>query len=579
MKKLLSIISAILLLGTPALPQTFPGASGNPSPLSRPGGVYYAPGFFWTGRIISGNSATGAQTIIFAGNAGGGIGGFTTPDGTVISPDVIANTLSPIIVDWGQGAQETVTPTAMSVSTCPAGNLGVGGVTQCISATATFANTHGQSAVVADGAYGAQTAVNLANRYGGGTVVVDSVWTQMGGTNAILTAMIPYGNVQIADNRAGIAQSWQSAQQVATVLAAPTTLTATTVGFGINGANATGGTYTGTSTYHVCIAYVDIMGNEGPCSADFSGLTAGTSATTYQIGFSAPAASTGAVGYTVYISLAGGTYNLTYQVPLTSSVCTLTTLETTTPACKVTNATYNQTGSAAVVSALTVATAPLHLLATTTSAAGGPYIGTPSGRTTYAYAPTGNLDSTGLTSTQMAYAIATAAASATPQVIGTIPIPTGALNFVGRSLCIEGQATEATAGSTATVQQVEFFLDAAGNASGKGAFTTPISNLELTATLVTSNADFWSFHTCFQTTAAGTSATSGGIQPFSGTLVSTYGAGVLGNAGTEVTVAPVTSLNLAGTGGNTQRIHIVWLHTTGTDANGVTLLATRAWWQ
>jgi hypothetical protein len=131
-------------------------------------------------------------------------------------------------------------------------------------------------------------------------------------------------------------------------LAAPATLTAATVGFGLNGANTTGGTYTGTSTYVYCIAYVDIMGQEGPCSATFSAATAGTGSTN-QIGFAAPAASTGAVGYVPYISLAGGSYALAYKVPLVSQptvagvapvsngVCTLTTLETITPACAVTN--------------------------------------------------------------------------------------------------------------------------------------------------------------------------------------------------------------------------------------------------
>jgi len=54
---------------------------------------------------------------------------------------------------------------------------------------------------------------------------------------------------------------------------------------------------------------------------------------------------------------------------------------------------------------------------------------------------------------------------------------------------------------------------------------------------------------------------------------------VLGNAGTEVNVAPIASLNLAGTGGNTQRLHIVWVHTTGTDGAGVQVTGLRAWWQ
>jgi hypothetical protein len=153
---------------------------------------------------------------------------------------------------------------------------------------------------------------------------------------------------------------WNLQQTASTFLAVPATLTATTVGFGLNGANTTGGTYTGASTYHACIAYVDVAGQVGACSADFSALTAG-SGTTNQIGFSAPAASAGAVGYVVYISLAGGTYSLAYQAPLTSSQCTLTKIETVTPACAVANATYGQSGSAAIISALTLNTSPVDM--------------------------------------------------------------------------------------------------------------------------------------------------------------------------------------------------------------------------
>jgi hypothetical protein len=573
MKKLLGILGALLLVAGVGSAQTLPGVSGNPSVLSRPGGIFYAPAFLWQGHVITGNTATGSATIQVAG-ATGGIGGFTLPDGTVFDPSIISATLSPIIVDYGQTNQETVTPTAMSVGTCSPGNLGIGGTVVCLSITASFSNTHGQNAVVIDGAFGAQTAANMAQRYGGGTVVIDAAWAQLGGTNATLTAMIPYQLVSILDNRFGLSQPWVTSQTISTILAAPTTLTSTTVGFGINGANTTGGTYTGTSTYHYCIAYVDIMGNEGPCSADFSAATAGTG-TTNQIGVKAPAASTGAVGYTVYISLAAGSYNLTYQAPLTTTTCNLTLLETVTPACAVTNANYNQTGSNAAISALTVNTAPLHLLKTTASTTAA-YIGTPSGRTTYAYAPQ-NTFTQGLTASQQAYTISTAPATTVPTVIATIPVPIGTMNFLGRQLCVELQATEASNGSTATIQNFELLWDAAG--SDTTGAPVIVGQVQLTATLVTANADNWSFHECIETTTSGATVTAGAVQPLGGQLISTFGAGSLGNAGTEVNVAPVGSLNLAGTGGNTQRLHVVWVHTTGTDANGVTVTGLRTWFQ
>lgn len=539
------------------------------SPYTRAGGFYYASLYNYGGpkpwspdplRVDVGNASTGSQTLTVRIN-----GFLTTVDGDQFMP---LNVNAPITVGVGTNA-ETVTPTAVSCTTPAfAGTCTV---------TASFNNLHGPGDLIASGSFGLQEAINRAfsgsaansstTITNGGTVIVDAVWSLAGGLSSTITAATPYQSVTIEDHRQGI-QWWTPTQSISTILAAPTTLTSSTVGFGTNGANTTGGTYTGTSTYHVCIAYVDIMGNEGPCSADFSGLTAGTGSTN-QIGFKAPAASTGAVGYTVYISLASGTYNLTYQVPITTSVCTMTVVETVTPACLVTNTTYGQTGSNAIVSALTVNTAPLHLLKTTASTTAA-YIGTPSGRTTYAYAPHQQVSNFALTSVQQGYTISVAPATTVPEVIATIPVQPGLMNFVGKTVKICGQANEASAGSTATVQNFEILWDAAGsNTTGAPVI---IGQLQLTATLVTSNADNWSF--CWQGTATvtGSSVTAGTIVPAGGFLCSTYGAGVLGNCGVDVIGGAGTgSLNLAGTGGNTQRIHVVWLHTTGTDANGVTM--------
>lgn len=130
---------------------------------------------------------------------------------------------------------------------------------------------------------------------------------------------------------------------------------------------------------------------------------------------------------------AAGSYNLTYQAPLTSTTCTLTTIETVTPACAVANATYGQTGSNAIISALTVNTAPLHLLATTASTTAA-YIGTPSGRTTYAYGVHSTLGPLGIVTSQQAFAISPAPATTVPTVIGTIPIPIGFMNQARRTI-------------------------------------------------------------------------------------------------------------------------------------------------
>src|SRR5208282_1108159 len=92
---------------------------------------------------------------------------------------------------------------------------------------------------------------------------------------------------------------------------------------------------------HVCWAYVDIMGNEGPCSADATW----TSAASKAIDMGIPGASAGAVGAIPYLSLSGGSYIQAYSIPSLASYCTVTTLELTTPACAVKNTTYGQAAS------------------------------------------------------------------------------------------------------------------------------------------------------------------------------------------------------------------------------------------
>lgn len=545
------LLALFLIFAVPANAQNYPSDSNFASRLPA-----YNFGR-WTGRVSQGSTGTGAYTItIVAGYA-------TTPDGINFVP---YNTNSPIIVGSGS-TQETVTPTA--VSGCGVSN----GTSQC-QVTATFTNAHGAGTPVISGSYGLDEALNYSSQCvasgqcqsGGGLVVVDAFWFNAGGTDALITSAPVFSQVAIENLKKGVPTYWTPTQTTATIPAAPATLTATTVGFGLNGANTTGGTYTGTSTYNVNVACVDIMGNEGNASATFSGLTAGTGATN-QIGIAFPTC-TGAqeVGYTVYISLASGTYNLSYQVPITSSVCALTQLETITPACRVTNSTYGQVGSNAVVSALTVNTAPLHLLVTTASTTSA-YIGTPSNRATYAYAPHNHVGGPGITNSQQAYTVATAAATTVPEVIATIPIPGSFMNFVGRTIRICGQATMASAGTTATVQNIEFLWDAAGsNTAGAGVI---IGQLQITATGAGGAAENYGFCETFQTTVAGATVTAGSLMPLAGILNYTEGAGTLHAAGTDVKAAAVGSLNLLNAAGNTARIHVVWLHTTGTDGAGM----------
>lgn len=494
--------------------------------------------------VYTGNGSTGSSTITLVK------GTIALPNGRVISPFSVT---SPIIV-----GTETVTPTAVSncYNGAPIGSCTI---------TATFVSLHGPGETVQSATAGLNEAVYDAWNNGGGSVIADTSWVAVGGTTALINAAIPYSNVYVSDIRGGVEQYWTVTQAGTTVLAAPTTLTAVTVGFGLNGGNTTSGTYTGASTYHYCIAYVDVAGQEGPCSADFSAATAGTG-TTNQIGFAAPAASTGAVGYTAYISLAAGTYNLTYQVPITSSVCTLTRLETVTPACAVVNATYGQLGSTAQVSALTVNTAPLHLLATTASTTAA-YIGTPNGRTLYAYVPHSAVGLAGVPSSMQAFTISPAPATTVPTVLGTINLPAGFMNLVGRTIRVCGEATNAS-GGTATVENIELLWDAAG--SNTAGAPVIVGQMQITATQASSPENY-SFCETLQTTVAGAGVTAGSVQPVFGNFTLSEAAGTLHASGPDVKAAAVGSLNLAGTGGNTQRLHIVYLHTTGTDATGTTL--------
>jgi hypothetical protein len=509
--------------------------------------------------ITSGNTATGSQTITVCPAFR------PLPDGRVVNlfggPGLAS---VPITVDAQSSTNvETVTPTAVALTT-PQQLQGSNQAVSCAQITASFSFTHAPSQnthQVISGDGGVQEAINDAAPAGGGVVTVgaDSAGFV---TNAILAAAVPYANVSIADKRAAL-QYWNPAPTTTTTITAPTTLTATTVGFGLNGANTTGGTYTGASTYHVAVACVDVMGNESQPSADFSGLTAGTG-TTNQIGIAAPAAQTGCVGWVPYISLAGGSYALAYRVPVATysngvptanGVCALTQIETITAACKITNSTYNQTGVAAIVSALTVNTARIWVGVGGTSSTSD-VVGNSSARTTYAYAPGARL-AIGNVQTYNAFAAATAPATTVPAIVGTIHLPPGYMNFVGRSIRICG-TIQGGGASTATVENVAFYWDADGsNATGAGVL---LSGPTLTSTLTGTPAI--QFCQTLTTTVSGSGATAGSILSTQGHITIANGAG--GTAGVTTMTQPgsaVASLNLA----QEARIDIDYLHTTGTD--------------
>lgn len=529
------------------------------SNLSFVAGHFIANNYVFSGsqsvQLYTGNAATGSSSITIRG------GYIVLSDGRHVVPFAVG---VPIVVS--DASPELIVPTSVSGCYNSQGENQDGILVTC-TITAVFANLHYAGASILSGTGGLAEAVNDAVNWGGGVVTIAPGWSlNISCTNcyasksAAIAAILPFQGVSIEDDTLGAPQYFNIGPSTTTFIATPSTLTSSTVGFAINGANATGGTYTGASTYHVCVAYVDIGGNEGACSADFSGLTAGTG-TTNQIGFSAPAASTGAVGYTAYISIASGTYALAYQVPITTLVCTPTKIETITPACALTNATYGQTGSAAVVSALTVNTSPIALqLGGANNQLG---TGNSGAHTTYAYVASSHAGATTLLTANLPFTATAGGATSTQQVVlATLPIPAGFMNAVSKTIRVCAKLKQTLANSP-TIENWQVYLDGAG--SNTAGAPVQLANIQGTATF-TNVAYNGSFCENFTTTVSGAGTTAGSI--IGGANVTSMG---IASAPTNLVTmldtlnAAVGSLNLAGGGGFTSRLHIVSQHTTGAD--------------
>lgn len=526
--KLFTIIAALAIFSSLAF-----GQSDFSSGFGRLDAYQYGQ---WSTQVWSGSTSTGAFTLTM-------VKGFATlPSGGKFFPFTTHTPIS--IGSAGAGNSEIVTPSAVSCSSQQSFTCTV---------TATFTYAHGKGDIVTSGTYGLQEAIDQLYSMGGGLVSVGPGWANAGGTNTILAAAVPYPAVAIEDMRAGL-QYWNATPNTLAFMAVPTTLTAVTM---LPSATPVGAY--GTGTYYGCISYVDIMGNEGPCSLTFNeaGLATGSFI------FSAPAASTGAVGYTIYISLTSGSYAFAYKVPLTSTVCTLTKVESITAACAVTNTTYGQTGATATVTAITVNTARLApqigVVSSTTD-----YVPNSNAHTVYAYAPGARVGEAGVVGSSLPFTITTAAATTVPNVLGTLELPAGFMNYIGKTLRVCGHAT-ATGTSTATIIGISLWWDADGsNATGVPAV---IGGPRTTITLA-SAADHYSFCQDLKTTVSGAGVTAGSLLPGAGWLsISDTVDGTHPMTSPNATVGAVGSLNLAGEA----RIEVVYLHTTGTDGTGIIL--------
>lgn len=160
---------------------------------ARVAGVFPAANFAYginpnanPGVLLSGNASTGAGTsIVVRSPEPFQPATVKLSDGSWLDP--YATTAPILVID---AAQETVTPTGVSINS-----------DGTVTITGNFTNLHGQGAQIASGTVGLQEALNAASASGGGVVVVDSAWTALGGTSAMLAAATVPAGVQIQDNR------------------------------------------------------------------------------------------------------------------------------------------------------------------------------------------------------------------------------------------------------------------------------------------------------------------------------------------------------------------------------------------
>ena len=400
------------------------------------------------------------------GNASTGSGTITLVTGVVAASNQSPSfapitTNTPITV--GQGTTiETVTPTAVS-------GCGFGQPLNSCQVTASWTYLHGNGDPVISGTYGLQEAINAAWAGGGGRVLVSPGWVTIGGTAAIIAAATPYPSVSIENNAGStlaLAPFYSEQPSTLTSLAVPTTLAAGTVVF----AAAPVGTWAN-SAYYFCVTYVDALGGEGPCSLTYNQ----TPTVNYSVTITSPAASTGAVGWRFY---AGASYNAAYLMPINSTHCTLTTLELVMPACAI--------GSNGGWIAPPLTTTSLRPNATvTTGSLASPTVNIsatqPQGHTTFAYQPTGTLPQV----FQTHYGPFPAYGSTTSgqvDTLGSINLPAGFLNVIGRTVRLRGKVSLGTVNTAALPTITALLSWVGGTTAGVGITTCSFEGVAAGAT-------------------------------------------------------------------------------------------------
>lgn len=191
-----ALILLVVILFARHVPVKAQGPGGQPNGSSRESiaaGTYDSTQYKYGASILSGNNATGSQTITVCP------GTFVLPDGRTIFPFASANgVFAPITVDAPNGAvAETVTPTASSLLYKQTSVVvSSSGFDTCANITASFSNLHGPSLSpfqIISGDQGIQEAINDASSRGGGQVYwqIDSgiVTLNTGGANTNLSTL------------------------------------------------------------------------------------------------------------------------------------------------------------------------------------------------------------------------------------------------------------------------------------------------------------------------------------------------------------------------------------------------------
>lgn len=440
------------------------------------------------------------------------------------TPNNGARTFSPFVslapITINDSNAETVTPTAVGTPSYISGIRGGCEVT----VTVTLSNSHNSGVLITSGDGGIAEAAASDKS---GVVVIDGPT----GTNTAIGS-IPVANpfVSLEDDRG------PGGPQLYTIK--PTTLTLISAGSAPTNTGITGSLTSG--AYTTSYVYVDMLGGISLPATDSS-----QTGTVTGVSIAAPAATTGAVGWIPYITAAGGSNGTEIMVPVTNSVCAVSSLETVIPACKLS-------------SAATVTANP-------SSTAKEPAFGT--AHTTFAWQPVNASPlNTPLGPIQTSFgpfsAVSTVTAASNADV-AQFYIPAGTLNYLGKvvRVCAKANGTNGTS-SVATWKlqlanqygQSPITAATVAFAAQTGAVTTNIC-FDLNVAATGSSGNFWA-------SSIATENINGGPTPIVASDVTTA---VSSNI--DLTKGIYASINLGATTANITSVTVNSLRVIGDPSN------------